>query len=58
MDLTCHYCAKIIKGTVTHLFPSKLHIQLGIAFKKSYHPRCYEIAEKIAEKAINKPIGG
>lgn len=51
--LTCFKCAKPIKTKkyIRHV-PSNLAIALEIDFEKAYHAKCYEIAEKEAEKEL------
>ena len=50
--ITCYRCAKTIKGTVVKHEPPLLSIELGIDSPKSFHPKCYEMAEREACKEL------
>jgi len=43
--LTCYHCGKPITKTAVSTNPPLYLIQLGLDFKKSFHPKCYDRAE-------------
>lgn len=49
---TCYRCAKTIKGLVFHSDPPLYLIHLGLESPKTFHPKCYDLAEKEAEKEL------
>jgi hypothetical protein len=52
MKLTCYHCAKQINGAQKMTVPAQYMLNLGLDFVKSYHPACYQKAEKLAEKSL------
>jgi hypothetical protein len=54
---TCFRCAKGIKGNAVMTNPPIYAIKLGVDFVKAYHPKCYELDERQAAKALGiEPI--
>ena len=51
---TCYTCAKLIKGKIVRTSPPIINVQLGIDFPKTYHPKCYEKAEREAAKQLGR----
>jgi hypothetical protein len=49
--VVCFKCAKVIRGEAVTTNPPLLMLQLG-DFAKSFHPHCYELAEKEAGKTL------
>jgi len=49
--IICYECGKSISGKVKATMPPLYLIRLG-NFPRSYHPKCYKIAEKRAEKEL------
>mgnify|MGYP001209263682 FL=1 len=52
--ITCFRCAKIIKGKMVCTNPPVYLIKMGVDFPKSFHPKCYDKAEKEAEKELHR----
>ena len=55
--IVCYKCGKPIKRKVTSTIPSRLALQLGIDFPKSYHPTCFVKAGKEAAIESGKDGG-
>lgn len=53
MAYCCYHCGKQIKSKLVKLvIPPTLLVRLYGETTKAYHPRCYAIAEKQAEKEL------
>lgn len=54
-QLACYQCGRVIKTGSQYVYVGSLRLltDLGIDFPKSYHPRCYEIAERAAVRQLD-----
>jgi hypothetical protein len=52
--ITCYHCGKGIRGNVVHHNPPLYLEQMGLDSPKSYHTRCYEVAEKQACRELRR----
>ncbi len=50
--IVCFRCAKPITGVVVHHVPPRLIEELGVDFRRAYHPKCHEEDEKDAEREL------